>query len=229
MQFPWYKRLLSHFTEQSIEVVRSDVNDLLHVSLVRGRLQLSTKNAIYSFDDLYDNFRSAFEKIRWDTWTGEETLLLGLGLGSIPSMLERVFKQDMRYTAVDLDEQVIHLANKYVLNDLRSPVTSYTADAALFVTQDTGEYDLICVDVFIDDDIPDTLKSTEFLEVAKEMLKPGGILMFNVLSRTKEDVRLAKEFKTQFLEVFPDGGHINTRGNWVLVNSAEFFRPGSVI
>lgn len=229
MKFPWHKRILSHAFEQTLEIAESEVNEIMKVSLVRGELQLSTRNAIYSFGDLYDNFRRAFEQFKWDEWPGDEVLLLGLGLGSIPYMLERTFERRFRYTAVEIDEVVVRLAYKYVIEDLDSPVVCYTADAALFVQQDTRRYDMICVDVFEDDVIPESLQSEDFLLTLGEMLTDHGVVLYNVLARTRDDRARAEEFRKRFVSVFPDGGFIDARGNWILLNNPGWFKESAII
>ena len=55
MKQPLWKRWLSYLFEIHVESTSSDYNPHLHVSLNNGRYQLSTANAIYSFEDLYDN------------------------------------------------------------------------------------------------------------------------------------------------------------------------------
>ena len=118
MKQPWYKVAISHFWDVPVETTSSQFNPLLRVLLSRGRYQLTTRNAVYSFADLYDNFRVALAQVKWETWHGRKVLVLGLGLGSIPYMLEKHFWHSMEYTAVEIDEEVVYLANKYVLRDL---------------------------------------------------------------------------------------------------------------
>jgi hypothetical protein len=220
---PLWKSLLSYLQEIRIEDVPSYLNPHLYVTLSNGRYQLSTQHAIYSYGDLYGNFRKTFQKLRWDLLPGSEVLLLGFGLGSIPYMLEHKFNKSFRYTAVEADEQVIYLAGKYIMPDLKS-VTLYHADAAAFMPQSTGRWDMICVDIFVDDEIPPYIRSTEFMYELNAHLSPGGILLFNTLSRTKEDVRHSQQILDKvFLPVFPDGGYLPVGGNWMLTNDTVFF------
>ena len=90
---PFWKKILSYFFEFHIESAPSEINPHLYVSLNRGRYQLSTANAIYSFEDLYDNFFDAFKKVNLDQYPIKNVLVLGLGLGSIPLMLEKNLKK----------------------------------------------------------------------------------------------------------------------------------------
>jgi len=225
MTQPWWKRMLSYVSERHIESAPSELNPHLYVSLVKGRYQLATKNAIYSFADLYSNYRLAFEALEWSRLEGSEVLLLGVGLGSIPFMIETKFDQKMRYTGVEIDENVLYLANKYVLGDLKSPMEMHCADAWNYIVQSNDKFEIICMDVFVDDEIPDRLFSMDFLELLKDHLTPSGVLMYNCLARTDTDIHAAKKFLfDEFLTVFPEGGYLDVRGNWMLVNRKAYFR-----
>lgn len=219
MRPPLWKTLLSYLHEIHIESAPSYINPHLYVSLSRGRYQLSTAHAIYSYGDLYANFLRAFRRLRWDALPGDEVLILGLGLGSIPYMLGHTFHKRFRYTAVELDEQVIYLAGKYVFPSLKSPVTIHHGDAVQFIAQSETQWDLICLDLFIDDVIPPGAQTQAFLLQLKNRLTSGGVLMYNCLARTGDDIMHSRTFlHEQFLPVFPGGGYLDVHGNWILIN-----------
>ena len=77
---PRWKRWLSYFWTIPIESVQSEVNPDLHVSLIKGRFQLYTQHAIYSFDDLYDNFGHTFSETKPPIFTGRPSPHFGLWL-----------------------------------------------------------------------------------------------------------------------------------------------------
>ena len=220
-----WKYLLSYLCEIPIAQAPSYINPHLYVRLSRGRYQLVTNNAIYSFGDLYNNFARTFERLDWSRFKGERVLLLGLGLGSIPFMLERKFRKSYIYTAVEIDEQVIYFAGKYVLNELKSPVTIIHTDAVNFVQITTEQWDLICLDLFVDDEIPTGAQTTSFMHALKERIAPNGLLLFNSLARTKEDMSKSEHLLHEiFLPVFPNAGYLDVGGNWIFVNDKSFLK-----
>ena len=222
MKIPGWKRVLSYLVEWHMESAPSPINPHLYVSLSRGRYQLSTARAIYSYGDLYENFNRTFQRLRLDVFPVENVLVLGLGLGSVPFMLEKVFKKNYRYTAVEIDESVVFLAHKYVLSDLRSPVEVVCADAQAFVQQCSETYDLIAMDIFLDDVIPEEFESEEYLRQLADLLSPQGILLYNRLSRTPEDLKKTRDFyQGPFRRVFPGSASVDISGNWVLVSRAD--------
>jgi len=213
-----WKKWLSYLTEFHIEDAPSDLNPALHVCLVNGRYQLCTENAIYSYADLYDNFAGAFAKLDLEDQAIKKVLILGFGMASIPIILEKM-GLDYSYTAVEIDEQVIYLASKYELPYLRSPVQMICADAAQWVQIAEEKFDLIAVDIFLDDIIPDRFTQSFFLENTKNLLRPGGLLLYNRLANTEADLAKTKTFfEDRFKQVFPKGRYLEVRGNWMLVN-----------
>ena len=202
----------------TLEEAGSQQNPELAVMLDRGRLQLLSGDAIYSWDDLYKNFLIAFNELKIGARPVEEVLVLGLGLGSIPYMLEKVFHCRYHYTAVEWDETVSLLAAKYTLSRLESPVDVITADAEVFVRATEEKFDLIVVDIFEDDLTPPQFETPEFLAACGELLRPGGLLLFNRLHGGSASVRILTErfFEQKFKKVFPDAWYIDTSGNWIV-------------
>lgn len=220
---PKWKKWLSYLFEQHIESASSDYNEHMYVSLNKGRYQLSTANAIYSYGDLYTNFFNTFQAFNWQAYPIQECLILGLGLGSIPQMLEQNFDKKIQYTAIEIDEEVIDLAYRYVLSDLESPIEMIAANAAYAVYQlPEQSYDLICIDVFDDDQIPAEIQSIDFLKQVKSLLSPNGVVLFNSLAATEQDRKRSKHFfNKSFKKVFPHAYLLDVKGNYMLVNPAE--------
>lgn len=222
MKPPFWKILLSYLFEWHIESAPSEANPHLYVSLKNGRYQLCTANAVYSYEDLYTNFLWAFEHIQLNKVPGENVLILGLGLGSIPLILEKKFGRRYRYTAVELDESVVYLAGRYGLGQLSSPIATICADAYSFLLQNEEQYGMICMDIFLDDVVPRQFESPEFLEALKDALAPGGLLLYNRLADNPRDQRATQFFfERRFLSVFPQGAYLDVGGNWMLINHRE--------
>lgn len=213
----WWQRLFSYMTEIHIQTVVGQYNPILQVSLVQNRLQLSTENAIYSFDDLYLNFRRAFEKIELPPH-GSNHLLLGLGLGSVPYILEKHFGKEYHTTAVELDEAVIGLASGFTFPRLKSKIEVVHADAEIFVQCTESTYDLITVDLFLDDVIPPYFENLEGLKRLRKLLNPGGQVLINRLYRNGSDrLKTNNFYRNIFQKVFKNETYLDVQGNWILV------------
>lgn len=201
-----------------MEMTSSHYNPELDVVLTKGEYQLSTADAIYSYGNRYDNFRTAFEKLPIEKFDVKDVLLLGLGLGSIPYMLENKFKRNYQYTAVEIDDEIIYLAAKYVLNDLKSDIQTVNADALTYMEVDQSKYDLICMDIFENDYIPEVFQTKLFLETLKKSMTDKGILLFNRLYLYDHDKQNTDVyFEDVFKQVFPNGYQIDAHWNKILV------------
>ncbi len=215
MKQAFWKRLYSYVDDVLIEQMEGEHNEELHVLLSHGRYQLCTAHAIYSYADKYDNFRLSFKELDWDAYSIDSVLILGLGLASIPFMLEKMGK-DFKYTALEIDENVVHLANKYVLDELTSPIEIIIGDAHAFMLGNARKFDLVVMDVFVDDVIPQKFRSTRFMSALENALAPGGLAMYNLLNQTKADKKDAEEFFEIFKANFPSAEYKDVKGNKML-------------
>lgn len=216
VRIPAWKRWISWIVPLDMETSASHYNEWMSVRLVRGRLQLLTRNAIYSYDDLYDNFDKAFSVIRLEQI--REALVLGLGLGSIPYLLEKKYGLSCNITAVEIDEEVIYLAGKYSLHRLRNHIDTVCANAEIFVASTDEKFDLICMDIFVDERIPPQFLEEDFLRAIEQILSGEGIFLFNHLATTPADRQRAQEyFDKVFSKVFPKAYIIRTKHNYILL------------
>lgn len=222
-----WKRLLSYITELHIESTSSEYNPNLYVSLRDGRYQLCTANAIYSFEDRYDNFTEAFKQIDLNQLPGKKVLILGFGMASVPIILEKLGKI-YHYTGIEIDQKVISLAQKYAMDGMRSKFNLICADALLFTMQCQEQYDLVIMDVFFDDLIPKQFETSAFLNRLKAITKPEGLLMYNRLAYNDRDITSSTAFYEDiFSEVFPDGTYLEVKGNWMLLNNRKSIKGKS--
>ncbi len=225
---PLWRYFLSYFFEQRIEQTGSAHNPRLLVSLRNGQLQLSADQAIYSYGDLYVNFRYAFSQLNFEQLPERaDVLLLGFGLGSIPQMLETRYHKCYHYTAVEIDEVIIELASEYILPDLKASIQLIRADARDFIGHCKDRYHLICMDIFQDAKIPADFETPAFLQALHQLLHPRGILLFNRLADTPSHRKNSQAFfdKT-FRSVFPEAVSLDSGGNLILVNRPEALKNG---
>ena len=147
-------------------------------------------------------------------------LVLGVGLGSVPVILQQHFGQKAHYTAVEIDEVVIDLAKQFLPSPILNVTDFHCADAFDFVQNDENQYDLIAVDVFFDLDTPAEFRSDDFLEGLKKCLlqQKGSRIVYNTLTtdrgRNQSSMRF---FQRSFSQHFPQSTFIETSGNRLLI------------
>jgi len=220
MKIPLWKRCLSYFTDVHLESHSSSFNPALHLLLVRGRLQLCTDNSIYSFEDQYDNFYKVFARMIAVGWRYESILILGFAMGSIPKMLEHNFKLNLEYTGVEIDDVIIDLVSDYVVSELKSSIKLIHTDTSIYIDSNVQTFDLICIDLFIDDIIPDQFKAVIFLQSLKQTLNPGSVL-YNMLGDYQSDKTTAELYHQEvFSKVFPESALYHTGTNYILMSDS---------
>ena len=221
--YPRWRHYLSYVRDQRLEVTTGDYDDELAVVLRKGKLLLESNGAVYSWESNYYNFREAFAKLRWGAVPGDRVLVLGLGLGSIPQMLEEDFGRRLRYTAVEYDEAIVCLAEEYLLYRLASPIETIVADAGAYVAQARQRFDLILVDLFLDDRVPSEFETRDFLRGLRRLLAPGGCIVSNRLTYRPDDLaQTAAYYEDVWLSAFPAAVYLDIGSNWMLFSDRRF-------
>ncbi len=105
---------------------------------------------------------------------GSSALMLGLGGGQIPNMLNYMkFKVDV----VELDQRIVDVAQDYFY--LKKEVNVVVDDARHYLETTTKKYDVIVIDVFHGDIAPPHMLSVESFEKAKSRLNKNGFIVVN--------------------------------------------------
>lgn len=185
---------------------------------------LSTAKAVYSHADLYTNFGKVFDQVKFDQLPGQHCLILGLGLASIPILLEKR-KQDLTYVAIEKDPNVIYLASKYALPLIHSPLHIYEGDALTLVqSQDDQSFDLICMDIFVDDVIPKSFRQASFVRQLARLARSKGLIIINVLKDKEGEKPINAQFREVLETHFPKGKVIEVGPNTMFVSDERFLK-----
>lgn len=180
---------------------------------------LCADNAIYSYEDKYTNFKTAFSHIDIAEHPFQKILILGFGLGSIPILLEKIYQRTFEITGVDVDESVVFLAQKYGMPKIKSAVTFHVADASAFVQLRTEKYDLVISDIFVNDLVPPVFEKADYLLDLQNLLNPEGLILYNRLYYNQKTKQATDAFfKDVFKHIFPMADIINAKGNLILTN-----------
>jgi len=115
-------------------------------------------------------------------------LIVGLGGGTLPNTLSLLYPNSEIH-AVEIDKAVIKVAEKYFSFRAGNKMKVFEEDGRMFVKRALrkGEsgYDLVILDAFDQEYIPEHLLTKEFLEELKQILLPGGVLAANTWSSSK--------------------------------------------
>jgi len=219
MNQPWWKKALSYLWDIQVDYRSSEYNPDLIVFLSQGRYQLCTSNAVYSYEDKYHNFKEIiFNHIDYGTLQANNVLVLGLGLGSVPQMLDMMKPKHWNFTTVEIDEEVSDLAAIYGYPNILSDINTITTDAHTYVQIVEEQYDIICVDVFVGDNTPQKFRTTAFLEDVKVLTAKNGYVVYNTPAFNDLDKKVSREFYEEvFTKVYPEGRLIDAHRNYMLI------------
>ncbi len=116
-------------------------------------------------------FLHQLEAVRFLRPAAKDVLQIGLGIGSLPSVLGR---EGMSVEVVEIDPAVVRFARDYFGFVASGPV--HVEDARAFLRRTERRYDLVVHDTFTGGTTPEHLLSREVLNRIHEILRPGGIL-----------------------------------------------------
>ncbi len=203
--------IFSYFWGIRVKKIKSPLNGTLEVWYISGHHQLDAENVNYSFGSLHRLFRKVFNETALRDRKPESMLILGLGAGSIVSILRDELRMATRITGIEHDPGVIELARKYFEIGRFSGLEIICRDAMDYVSEESRKYDVIVIDLFHDQKVPDKFQSELFLHQVIRHLENNGLLIYNYIVKTKKeqtgfdslaDLFKAYPGKLNILEVF---------------------------
>lgn len=196
------KHIVSYLYPLVIEQRIGKVNPYLEVNLVNGKYRLDTSKVNYSYGSLYKIFDQTFHKFNLNASEVKNVLILGFGAGSVASLLREKYNIESELTGVEKDEVVINLAHKYFDIDRFRNLELICEDAYTFVQTCNKNFDVIIVDLFIDDQVPKCFHEKEFLKQVNQLLLHHGILFFNTIVNTQKQKAEFNELAANMEEIF---------------------------
>ncbi len=180
--------IISYIFPLQLEATSSQYNSFLEVLLSKGKHVMNSENANYSFGSLYNIFEHTFRDIKLNTLNVSNCLVLGLGGGSVIQLLKEKYTLNIPITAVEIDPIVIQLGYKYFNLAGYTDLTIVNEDAFSFVRKNVLEYDLIIIDLYINDEVPSEFHSKEFVFSLYNISHNNTVVLFNKMlgSKTKE-------------------------------------------
>ena len=210
--------VLSYFFEIPVEKRESEYSGLLELTLHKGEWKLSTTNAIYSFGSHYSSFRTAFKRLHIEKLPVRNVLLFGVGIGSIAELLKK-HPTIENLTAVDIDRDMIEWA-KELWPEVKFKTEFIVSDALdwLLKSSDNELFDLILIDIFIDDLTPEQFTTNQFLSLVKQKMNESSMLIYSKINATQEHKNANQIFEKNFAEIFPTAFSFNAQYNKIYVS-----------
>jgi len=117
----------------------------------------------------------------------EKILLLGVGGGSLIHFF-RHYCPKASITGVDIDDALLKTMHDNFMLPRTDALLSYEiADAQTWVKHDKNKYDLIVVDLFNEDSMPQWIVEKEFMQDLKNISGAQGCITWNTLIATDQE------------------------------------------
>ena len=194
-----FKKILSYFYPITIYKETSTISKSIEVTLYNGKMLLNTKNTNYSFGSLQSILKKGLLDIgAAEIDRMESILILGVAGGSVVQTLVTDFSFSKKITGVELDSEIIHIANSYFGLDKIPNFKCFIDDAEKFVQTDTSHYDLIIIDIFKDTEMPEFLFQESFISNSKQLLNKNGYILFNTMHLNKSNISKTEAYLSHF-------------------------------
>lgn len=141
--------------------------------------------------------------------TPRSILMIGLGGGSMLKYLHKHLP-DADLTAVEINQDVIDMRHEFLIPPDSDTLRIVCDDGARFVRKPPQAYDVILVDGFTGQGLPEALCSRSFYQHCRAALAPNGWLVANVQADTEQTRevmrRLSKAFSGGVISAESDEG-----------------------
>ena len=142
-------------------------------------------------------------------------LILGLGCGTAAKIFSKNFP-DANIIGVEIDQVVLNLGKKYFELDKISNLEIICQDAAKYKSK--LRFDLIIIDLYLGEKIPDKLQNNNFLKNIQNLLSEDGIAVFNRIFWDEHKIQ-AHNFVDNSAKVFKKTELIRTVANLLVICS----------
>lgn len=177
------KRLVSYFIPVNVHRRNSALSKSLEVTWANGQLVLDSQNTNYSYGSLQRTLRKGLKNIGFPTISKMGSILiLGVAGGSVIKTLVDEIGYSGKITGVEIDADIIALANQWFKLDKIPNLEIIIDDAFEFVLKTKEKYDLIIIDIFQDTTMPGFLFERFFANRVGFLLNEGGYILFNTMT-----------------------------------------------
>ncbi|WKL49156.1 fused MFS/spermidine synthase [Flavobacterium pectinovorum] len=181
------QKIFSYLIPIKIFKKKSARSKVIEVTWANGELVLDSENTNYSYGSLQRILRYGLRNIGYETILKmEHILLLGVAGGSVIKTLVDEIEYKGKITGVEIDPDMIQIANQYFNLDQIKQLEIIIDDAFEFVLKTKDKYDLIIIDVFEDIKMPNFLFESFFANRVFSLLKNKGVVLFNTMILDEE-------------------------------------------
>jgi spermidine synthase len=193
------KKILSYLYPITIYNKESGISKSIEITLYNGKALLNTKNTNYSYGSLQKILKKGLLTIgQSEISKMNDILVLGVAGGSVVQTLVTDFEFTKNITGIELDAEIIEIANSFFNLKKFSNFKCIIIDAEEFVKTDKNTYDLIIIDIFKDTEMPEFLFQESFTNNIKQLLNINGCILFNTMHLNTDNKNIIDKYLLHF-------------------------------
>ncbi len=159
-----------------------------------------------------DVWKTVLERFKNYDLGFKRCLILGLGGGSVAKLINN-FWPSTHITGIDIDSVIVQLGKKYLGLD-KLNINIIISDAKYLILN--TKYDLICIDMYKGENVPEEFNTLEFIKKIKKLLTKDGVAIFNRLYGP-EDRLTSMQFGKKLEKVFKQVDYVYPQANVMFV------------
>jgi len=165
------------------KIIKTEKDDKKILTLTKGPDGLSVKFNGITYSRRNEN--KLFTGSYWDYFTPlpllyqkSNILMIGLGGGTIVYQINRLYGKKVQMDVVEIDEKMIELAEDFIPEDIKK-VNLFLEDGIKFLNKNKKKYELVFLDAYDGDKIPDEFLDEKTVESINNALTEEGVLAIN--------------------------------------------------
>ena len=204
-----WRRLLSYLWP-TIQLREPSLHGVLTVRWEAGAKVLNSANGNQSFGALHRVWQLIFDELDLRRDPPRDVLLLGLGGGSVPTILREELGVAAPITAVELDPVMVELGRRHFGLGSHAGLHVVAGDATMQVHNMRERFDLVVVDLFDDLDLARGVDTMGFAHALRE--RCSGILCFNTVGYDGISDQRCQRVKENLSRVFGKVDELRVEG-----------------
>jgi spermidine synthase len=206
---------------RNILVTEDDVRRCMRFTIT----DLNGQNQSCRFFDDYDKLVFPYAKMVLSSLMVQDDprriLILGLGGGTLVHTYSTLFP-NADITVAEIDAAVVDVAQRYFDYTETPLIRTEIVDGRVFIKRQglRGEkYDLVILDAFNGEYIPEHLMTLEFLQEVKQLLPENGMVIANTFSTSRLYAAESNTYRQAFGEIF--SVRMGNTGNRIIIASQQ--------
>ncbi len=195
MRFWTFWKLISYIVDVPVEAGIDSQGNIIQLVIRNGQFLLTSPKMVYSYGNRYKVLQEAYRFFNVYSMKPASILLLGGGMGSGLQLInEHKIIPDVVF--VEKEQLICQWFRQFVRRHLQfKDIEIICSDAYKTVKQLHRFFDLIVVDLFVDDMVPKFVGSEDFVKNVIRICSSNGLIIINITKFPESNWQIAENIK----------------------------------